>query len=149
VAGERRALERLSPTSQLTMHRERAGLLLDRATRALETRLSADRRLEERLAARLAPTLPGRLSRDRARLPSRASLDAVARRRTTAARAGLDAATAALDVLAPQRTLDRGYAIVRRVSDGEIVRDPAGAPAGTALAVRVAHGDIAATVDPE
>ena len=149
VAGERRALERLSPTAQLASHRERAGLLLDRATRALDMRLAADRRREERLAARLMPTLPGRLARDRAGVPSRASLDAVVARRTTAARASLDAATAALDVLAPQRTLDRGYAIVRRATDGTIVRDPAVAPAGTTLSVRVAHGTIAATVDAE
>ena len=148
VAGERRALERLSPAVQLAMHREGAGLLLDRATRALQTRLADDRRREDRLAARLLPTLPGRLGRERGRLPSRESLDATARRRTTAGRASLEAATAALDVLAPQRTLERGYAIVRRRSDGVIVREPAGAPAGTPLSVRVAGGDIPATVDP-
>ena len=35
VAAERRALDRLSPSAQLTLARERSGLLLDRATRAL------------------------------------------------------------------------------------------------------------------
>ncbi len=147
VAAERRALDRLSPVAQLATHRERAGLLLDRATRALETRLAGERRREERLVTRLAPTLPGRLARERGRLPGRDRLDAAALRRTTAARAGVEAATAALDVLAPQRTLERGYAIVRRTSDGTIVRTPQEAPGGTRLTVRLADGELPATVD--
>ena len=48
---------------------------------------------------------------------------------------------------APQATLDRGYAIVRRADDGAIVRDPAEAPAGTRLALRVARGELPATAD--
>ena len=54
---------------------------------------------------------------------------------------------AALAVLAPQATLDRGYAIVHRAGDGAIVRDPAEAPAGTRLALRVARGELPATAD--
>ena len=125
VTAERRALDRLSPTAQLAMARERSGLLLDRATRALNSRVA----------------------RDRGRIPPRERLHAAARRRTTAGRAALDAAAAALEVLAPQRTLDRGYAIVRRAADGAIVRDPVEAPAGTRLAVRIAAGELPATVD--
>ena len=64
-----------------------------------------------------------------------------------AARTALDTASAALAVLDPQATLDRGYAIVRRATDGVIIRDPAEAPARTRLAVRVARGDLDATVD--
>jgi len=108
------------------MARERSGLLLDRATRALTARVG----------------------RERSRIPPSDRLDAAVRRRTAAARSSLDAAGAALDVLAPQRTLDRGYAIVRRTADGTIVRDPTEAPAGTRLAVRVAAGELPATVDP-
>jgi len=126
VTAERRALDRLSPTAQLTMARERSGLLLDRATRAVTARVA----------------------RDRGRIPPSERLDGAARRRTTSARGALDAAGAALDVLAPQRTLERGYAIVRRAADGSIVRDPVEAPAGTRLAVRVAAGELPATVDP-
>ena len=48
----------------------------------------------------------------------------------------------------PQATLDRGYAIVRRVDDGRIVRDAvADAPPGTRLALRVADGELPATAD--
>jgi exodeoxyribonuclease VII large subunit len=65
----------------------------------------------------------------------------------TAARSALEASAAALAVLGPNATLERGYAIVRRGPDGPIVRDPADAPRGSALRIRVARGDIAATVD--
>jgi exodeoxyribonuclease VII large subunit len=126
VTSERRALDRLSPTAQLAMARERSGLLLDRATRALTARVA----------------------RDRGRIPPPERLDSAARRRTTTARAVLDTAVEALDVLDPQRTLERGYAIVRRAADGSVVRDPREAPAGTRLAVRVAAGELPATVDP-
>lgn len=46
--------------------------------------------------------------------------------------------------LSPAATLQRGYAIVQRRSDGHIVRDPAQAPPGTALRLRVAGGELAA-----
>jgi exodeoxyribonuclease VII large subunit len=67
--------------------------------------------------------------------------------RLRSARLELDTASAALAVLDPQATLDRGYAIVRRIGDGRIVRSPAEAPAGTSLTLRVAAGELAATVD--
>jgi exodeoxyribonuclease VII large subunit len=147
VVAERRALDRLSPIAQLAVARERVGLLLDRATRAIAGQLAARRLSGERLGARLGPTLPGRLARDRVRLERSDVLDPLAVRRVTIARSSLGAAAAALSVLAPQATLDRGYAIVRRVDDGNIVRDPAEAPAGTRLALRVARGELPATAD--
>ncbi len=148
VAAERRALERLSPLAQLASARERVGLLLDRATRAVGTAVSERRRTEERLAARLSPTLPARLARDRLRLDRAAVMGPLAVRRVTAARASLVSTGTALAVLGPQATLDRGYAIVRRADDGRIVRDAAAdAPSGTRLALRVAHGELPATAD--
>jgi exodeoxyribonuclease VII large subunit len=127
VVAERRALDRLDPRAQLVASRERIGLLLDRATAALTRRITDGRYREERLAARFGPTLPGRLA---------------------TVRASAAAGAAALAVLGPQATLDRGYAIVRRRPDGSIVRDPAAAPPGTALTLRVARGELGATVDP-
>jgi len=123
LAAERRALDQLDPRAQLVADRERVGLLLDRAVRvaavAIERRSAA-----LRAAAGDAPR------------PILARL--------ATARATLAASTAALAVLGPQATLDRGYAIVRRSTDGLIVRRPADAPAGTALAIRVADGELAA-----
>ena len=147
VVAERRALDRLSPVAQLAAARERVGLLLDRATRAMTGTLAERRLTHERLEARLAPSLPGRLARDRARLDRSAVLDPIAVRRVAAARASLGAVGAALGVLGPQATLDRGYAIVRRAGDGRIVRDPADAVPGTRLALRVARGELPATAD--
>lgn len=147
VAAERRVLERLHPAAQLAASRERAGLLLDRATRALHGRMATDRRSVERLAARARPTMPARVARERMRLRGIPPLSALAARRVAHARGGLAAASAALAVLGPQATLDRGYAIVRRSADGAIVRAPEQAPGGTALRVRVAGGELPATAD--
>jgi exodeoxyribonuclease VII large subunit len=50
-----------------------------------------------------------------------------------------------LRALSPAATMQRGYAIVQR-SDGHVVRDPADVADGEALRVRIAGGEIAATV---
>ncbi len=147
VTAERRALDRLSPIAQLASARERVGLSLDRATRAMSGELAGRRRRVEQLGVRLGPTLPGRLARDRVRLGRSDVLDGLAVRRVSNARSSLAAVGAALVVLGPQATLDRGYAIVRRADDGRIVRDPADAAAGTRLALRVAKGELPATAD--
>lgn len=52
---------------------------------------------------------------------------------------------AELRALSPQRTLDRGYAVVR--TGDEIVRDAADVSTGQALRIRVATGELAATAD--
>jgi exodeoxyribonuclease VII large subunit len=121
---ERRALDRLEPRAQLAGLRERAGLLLDRAARATGERLAAEGRRLEVLRARAPHVLEARLA---------------------AAAGGLASASASLAALGPQATLERGYAIVRRAGDGAILRDPAAAPAGTALVVALAAGTLAAT----
>ena len=123
---EGRALARLDPIAQLAASRERVGLLLDRAVR------SADGALAGRRAGLDAST---------------AALPQLATRQLASARTGLDTATAALAVLDPQRTLERGYAIVRRAADDAIVRSPAEAPPRTSLRIRVADGELDATVD--
>ncbi|WP_432502979.1 exodeoxyribonuclease VII large subunit [Kineococcus arenarius] len=54
---------------------------------------------------------------------------------------------ASVRALSPRSTLLRGYAVVRAVgADGSarVVRDPADAPAGTALRVRLADGELTA-----
>jgi exodeoxyribonuclease VII large subunit len=54
--------------------------------------------------------------------------------------------TARLRALSPKATLDRGYAIVHRTADGQIVRAPDAVATGDALRIRVAGGQIAASV---
>ena len=128
LAAEGRALDRLRPSAQLAQARERAGYLLDRATRAMRSEIGRRADAEERLVARLGPVLVAQLA---------------------ARRVAMERSSASLAALGPQATLDRGYAIVRRRSDGSIVRAPAEAPAGERLTVRVAHGEVAATVDAD
>ena len=124
VTVERRLLNRLHPAARLAASRERAGELLERGTRAIRERIEQGRRRDERLAEQL-PVLVAR----------RASL----------ARAELATAAAGLGALGPGATLERGYAIVRRVADGRVIRDPGEAASGTALAIRVARGEFPAT----
>jgi exodeoxyribonuclease VII large subunit len=126
LAAERRALERVSPAARLAAAREQVGLLFDRATRAVDARLARERL---RLTA------------------ASADLPRLAAARVATARSAVEASSAALAVLGPNATLERGYAIVRRGADGGIVRDPAEAPGGSPLRIRVARGEIAATVD--
>jgi exodeoxyribonuclease VII large subunit len=126
VEAEGRALARLDPLAQLATSRERVGLLLDRAFRAAGASIGARRAGLDRATSALPRLAIERLRRDRA---------------------SLDATGSALAVLDPQATLDRGYAIVRRTGDGAIVRVPAEAPAGTGIRVRVAGGELDATVD--
>jgi exodeoxyribonuclease VII large subunit len=123
---ERRALVRLEPLAQLATSRERVGLLLDRAIRSIDAALARRRAALDAAAATVPQLASARLRH---------------------ARTGLETAAAALAVLDPQATLDRGYAIVRRSASGAIVREPVEAPAGTSLAIRVARGELRATVD--
>ena len=127
VDAERRVLDRLNPALRLAASRQQAGDLLDRATRAIRVRLGQAATTEDRLAEAL-PRLAAQLLGQR--------------------RAQLAEATAALSVLGPEATLERGYAIVRKAADDSIVRDPAEVPGGSRLRVRVARGEFPATADP-
>ncbi|HZN75350.1 MAG TPA: exodeoxyribonuclease VII large subunit [Micromonosporaceae bacterium] len=53
---------------------------------------------------------------------------------------------ARLRALSPAATLERGYAVVQRAADGQVVRTPAAVEVGDALRVRLAEGELAATV---
>ena len=123
VAAERRLLDQLHPAARLAASRERAGDLLERATRAMRARISNRGRAEERSAGRLPELVARRLG---------------------LAGGELSTAAASLVALGPGATLERGYAIVRRTADGAVVRGPDEAEAGTALLVRVARGEFPA-----
>jgi exodeoxyribonuclease VII large subunit len=127
LESERRVLDRLNPAARLAGSRQLAGDLLDRAGRAVRVRIAAAVTLEERLAGAL---------------PILASAVIGARQ------AALASAAAALGVLGPQATLDRGYGIVRREADGAIVRDPADVRSGARLRIRVARGEFPAVSGP-
>jgi exodeoxyribonuclease VII large subunit len=60
--------------------------------------------------------------------------------------AELEHTLARLRALSPAATLRRGYAIVQRAEDGAVLRDPAQVETGDALRVRLAAGELTATV---
>ena len=127
LAVEQRALDRVSPAARLATSREQVGLLFDRATRAVASRLGRDRLRLTQAQDTLPRLTAARLARGRA---------------------ALSASAAALAVLGPQATLDRGYAIVRRSEDGSIVRGSEDAPSGTRLRLTLARGEIGAVAEP-
>lgn len=59
----------------------------------------------------------------------------------------LEAQQAALASADPQQLLTRGYAIVRRSEDGQIITQERDAPAGTGITIRLRDGEIAARVE--
>ena len=65
--------------------------------------------------------------------------------RLTGAVSDLGHTLARLRALSPAATLERGYAIVQR-ADGAVLRDPAGVTGGERLRVRLAGGELTATV---
>ena len=122
---EGRALDAFRPAAMLAGERERTGLLLDRATRAIEGRLATER---------------GRLDRSRDRLPL------LVHGRLTRGRTDLDRRAASLAALSPYATLGRGCAIVRDGA-GNIVRDARSVDVGDPLSVRVARGELDVRVE--
>ena len=148
VVAERRALDRLSPLAQLASMRERVGLLLDRGDEGdhgVRRDAADDDRASRRppgdrscrpawLAIAAGSRVPTRSTRwrsggwprpgRRSGRPGRRLRSSGRRRRSTAAMPSSAAP-----------------------SDARIVRDPADAPPGTRLALRVARGDLPATVD--
>jgi exodeoxyribonuclease VII large subunit len=112
----------------------------------LAARRAALAGLERRLVAR-HPI--GRVDAARTALAAaEARLGAAFARRSASATARLGALAARLDAMSPLRVLDRGYALVTRPGDhGAVVRDAATLAPGDRVAVRVARGAFAATVD--
>jgi exodeoxyribonuclease VII large subunit len=74
--------------------------------------------------------------------------DRVLENRLERARDDVERSTAHLRALSPAATLQRGYAIVQRADDNQVVREPDEVAVGDPLRVRLAGGEIAATVAP-
>jgi exodeoxyribonuclease VII large subunit len=118
-------LQRAHPGARLSQYAQR----LDE----LELRLR--RALEGQLRTAMAPLAP---------LTTR--LHAAWARKATAALARVDLAARALHAVSPLATLERGFAIMTRGSDGALVRRGVDAPVGTDIEARLADGVLLARV---
>jgi len=141
---------------------ERASALLHRGIGRLQQRIDdLTYRMRDRMSARQSAQRR-RLEESTARLRSldlrlrlatacrraeafEAALVQLVRLRFTRARGRLDQTSAHLTQLSPLKILERGYAIVTNES-GLVVKEPAQAPEGSAIGVRLARGRIAARV---
>lgn len=103
------------------------------------------RRVRLRQAERLGILLGRRIELARGRAAVATRLDPAMARVLSDRRRKLEALEARLAALSPLAVLSRGYAIVRGPTG--VITDPAQAPAGERLEIRVAGGSFAARVD--
>jgi exodeoxyribonuclease VII large subunit len=119
---------------------------LDRALRGL-----VDREQHRLDAIRSRPSLARPLAMVESRAVEVTALRDRATRNLThrldRADAELGHTLARLRTLSPAATLQRGYAIVQRSDDGAVVRAPGDVAAKDSLRIRLADGELAATVD--
>jgi exodeoxyribonuclease VII large subunit len=121
--------------------------LRDRIRQAIRRIVAAETALIDGVPQRLRAVIQTRIERETARI---AELVDRARRRLSgllqSATVELDHVRARVRGLSPQATLERGYAVVTRVSDDAVVREPVEAVGE--LRVRVARGEFRTAVQP-
>jgi exodeoxyribonuclease VII large subunit len=126
--------------------------LIETARRRLDRAVTGllDREQQRLDALRSRPVLarPATMLDARAEQVSglRGRADRNMRHRLDRAASDLHHSLARLRALSPAATLSRGYAIVRRASDGRVLTDPAETAVGDDLRVRLAGGELAAAV---
>jgi exodeoxyribonuclease VII large subunit len=135
-------LQRSHPGARLAQHTQRLDDLDLRLRSALRSALLHQGQRLENLATRLWRENP------RHRLEALCSRAAALRQRLVSALAGSLNALAArtLDAVSPLATLARGFAVVRRVDDGAVLRDASQAPPGTEIEALLSKGSLRATV---
>ena len=142
-------LQRCHPGVAVRELGQRLDELEARLTRSLERLLAAAKMRLARIGAAVAAASPKhRLTGARQRW--RWADEALGRAVTKAIelkKQQLVLAERTLASLSPLATLERGYAIVARQDDRSIVTDSASVAAGTAVSIRLARGELAATVD--
>ena len=132
----------------VTEETERIAALRDRIRRALHGWVDREHRLLDQLRSRPVLARPQTLVEGRAEEVGQ--LLGRARRcldhRLDRAGGELTQVLARLRALSPASTLNRGYAIVQRLDDGTVLRAAAQVEAGDAVRVRLAEGEVTATV---
>lgn len=144
-----RHLRLLHPAAALERRQQRMDELERRLVEAMTERLHRLRRNGDALRARLGAATPvHRLSLQQQRLSELSvRLSSTLARKLAFYRERLRGAAHALDTLSPLGTLARGYAIVRRLPDGRVVRDASELTSGEAIEVLLERGRLTAKVD--
>ncbi len=136
------------PGERLRDVRRRAHDASSRMTRLVSDAVRRRRLRLAPLEERLIAALRARLPRGRDRVAAlEARMERAMGRLLEQRRARLGALEQAVTALSPQAVLDRGYAVV--VGPRGVVTDPDQVGAGDALQVRVARGEIRASVDAQ
>ncbi|WP_295438686.1 exodeoxyribonuclease VII large subunit [uncultured Thiodictyon sp.] len=149
LAAVLRQLALLHPAARLESRAQRLDELDRRLAEAMQRHLRGARaRLEPRALSLAAVSPARRLGLAAASLDGlRARLHWAQSRALGRLQERLGRALTGLDARSPLATLARGYAIVTRLPDGQILRDPAQAPPGTRIEARLAQGVLHAVVD--
>lgn len=148
LGGVTRRLQISHPGAKLAQHTQRLDDLELRLRSSLRGALLHNRQRLEVLGARLWRENP------RHRLEALCAHAAALRQRLTSALSGslgaleqrLALAARTLDAVSPLATLSRGFAVVTRTQDGQLLRDASQAPAGTEIEARLSKGRVRATV---
>jgi exodeoxyribonuclease VII large subunit len=132
------------PASRLEEMAQRLDALNTRAERAMRTQGAAREAKVASLVARLRGQRPTARLHLLAHQHQRAvtALQAAMAVQLRDRRQRLSLASKSISTMGPQATLDRGYAILSRVSDDTIVRSAEEVSSGEVLSARVACGDI-------
>jgi exodeoxyribonuclease VII large subunit len=125
-------LQRAHPGARLGQHAQRLDELELRLRRALDTRLRETRTQLANHQTRMSHVIE--------RLRTAWS------RRFTAAEARVELAARALHAVSPLATVQRGFAIIARASDGAIVRHSVDVDIGADVEARLADGTLSARV---
>ncbi len=144
-----RHLQLLHPQARLQQQAQRLDELVARLQRRMAHQLTLLRMRHRGLGERLGATSPGRrllaLDQSLARLGQR--LQGALARGLGQRRQALQRLAATLEAVSPLGTLARGYAIVRRLSDGAILRDVSEVEVGEGIEARLQRGRLIARVE--
>ncbi|MCP4338546.1 MAG: exodeoxyribonuclease VII large subunit, partial [Desulfobulbaceae bacterium] len=142
-------LNLLHPGVQLVQRQQRVDELEQRLGLSLRSRMQHNRQLMSNLTARLQSQEPAKhisqLKQKTRELRHRMQLTTSNLHRFQEQR--LAAVIRNMNALNPLATLERGYSITSRVSDGKIVDDATKLSAGDMVETRLAHGTILCLVE--
>ncbi len=149
-AGVARHLDLLHPLAELQRRHQRVDDLERRAAGALGRRLERERARYQGLTVRLGAASPAQRL-DRVRLANGALEQRLLRvmpRELSAHREHLAGIAHALDALSPLATLARGYAVLRSVPQGRVLRRARDVAPGDRIEAVLMEGTLTARVEP-